>query len=55
MFGHERLVGLPLAIEGLKGLLRTRAATASAITAKAQALDSWTKIRPYLETLASDA
>lgn len=55
LFRHERLVGLPLAIEGLKALLRTRGATASAIAEKAHALGAWTKIRPYLETLVSDA
>jgi predicted transcriptional regulator of viral defense system len=55
LFRHERLVGLPLAIEGLKALLRTRGATASAVAEKAQAIGVWTKVRPYLETLASDA
>lgn len=55
LFRHERLVGLPIAIEGLKELLRTRRSTPGAIAAKAQTLGAWTKIKPYLETLASDA
>lgn len=55
LFRHERLVGLTIAIEGLKELLRTRRSTPGAIAAKAQALGAWTKMKPYLETLASDA
>ena len=55
LFRHERLVGLPLALEGLKALLRTRKATPAAIAQKAQALGAWSKMRPYVETLASDA
>ncbi len=55
LFRHERLVGIPLAIEGLKELLRSRTATVGSVAEKAQALGAWTKIRPYLETLATDA
>ena len=55
LFRHERLVGLPIAIEGLKEVLRTRRTTPGQVAAKAQALGAWTKMRPYLETLASDA
>lgn len=55
LFRHERLVGLPIAIEGLRELLRTRGSTPGAVAAKAQTLGAWTKVRPYLETLAADA
>ncbi len=55
LFRHERLVGLPIAIEGLKEALRTRRVQPSAIAARAHALGAWTKMKPYLETLATDA
>ena len=55
LFRHERLVGLPVAIEGLRELLRTRRSQPGAVAAKAQALGAWTKVKPYLETLAADA
>ena len=55
LFRHERSVGLSIAIEGLKELLRTRRATPGHVAAKAQALGAWTKMRPYLEILATDA
>jgi predicted transcriptional regulator of viral defense system len=55
LFRYERLVGLTVAIEGLKELLRTRRSTPATIASKAQALGAWTKMKPYLETLASDA
>ena len=55
LFRHERLVGLPIAIEGLKEALRSRRAQPGVIAARAEALGAWTKIKPYLETLAADA
>ena len=55
LFRHERLVGLPVAIEGLKETLRSRRAQPGVIAARAEALGAWTKIKPYLETLAADA
>ena len=55
LFRHERLAGLPIALEGLKSLLRSRRATVAAVADKAQALGAWAKMRPYVETLASDA
>ena len=54
LFRHERLVGLSIAIEGLRELLRTRRSTPAAVAAKAEALGVWTKMRPYLEALAAD-
>jgi hypothetical protein len=55
LFRHERLVGLAIAIEGLRELLRTRRSTPGMIAAKAQSLGAWTKMKPYVETLASNA
>lgn len=55
LFRHERLVGLPVAIEGLKETLRSRRAQPGVIAARAESLGAWTKIKPYLETLAADA
>ena len=55
VFRHERLVGMPIALEGLRMLLRSRRAPAAAVAEKAQALGVWSKMRPYVETLASDA
>lgn len=55
LFRHERLVGLPVAIEGLKETLRSRRANPGVIAARAEALGAWTKMKPYLETLAADA
>ena len=54
LFRHERLVGLPVAIEGLKETLRSHRAQPGVIAARAEALGAWTKIKPYLETLAAD-
>ena len=55
LFRHERLVGLPVAIEGLKETLRSHRAQPGAIAARAVSLGAWTKIKPYLETLVADA
>lgn len=55
LFRYERRVGLPIAIGGLKELLRTRRSTPGEVAAKAQALGAWTKMRPYVEALAADA
>ncbi len=55
LFRRERLVGLPLAIEGLKELFRTKRATPGELAARATALGAWPKMRPYVEALATDA
>ncbi|MGE0503766.1 MAG: type IV toxin-antitoxin system AbiEi family antitoxin domain-containing protein [Rhizobiaceae bacterium] len=55
LFRYERLVGLNVAIEGLKEILRTRRSTPAAIADRATALGAWTKMRPYLEALTAYA
>ena len=55
LFRHERLVGLPVAIEGLREALRTRRIQPGLIAARAHELGAWTKMKPYVETLAVDA
>jgi len=55
LFRQERLVGLPIAIEGLRELLRTQRATLRDVAQRAHELGAWTKMRPYVETLAADA
>lgn len=54
LFRFQRLVGLPIAIEGLKELFRARKATAGDVAARAEALGAWPKMQPYVETLAAD-
>lgn len=55
LFRLERLVGLPIAIEGLRELLRSRRATPGELAVRATALGAWPKMRPYVETLSADA
>ncbi len=55
LFRLERLVGLPIAIEGLRELLRSKRAMPGELAARATALGAWPKMRPYLETLSADA
>lgn len=55
LFKFERTVGLPVAIEALKELLRKNLATPGEIAARAEQLGIWAKMRPYVETVASDA
>ena len=55
LFRQERLVGLPVAIEGLKETLRSRRAQPGGIAARAESLGAGTKIKPDHETLAADA
>jgi predicted transcriptional regulator of viral defense system len=54
-FRHERLVGRNLAIESLREALRRRKATPATLADIAMRLGSWTKVRPYLEALTTDA
>lgn len=54
-FRHERTVGRNLGIESLREALRQKAVTPAAISDLAIRLGAWTKLRPYLETLTSDA
>ena len=54
-FRQERTVGRNLAIESLREILRQRKATPAAVADAAMRLGAWTKLRPYLEALTSDA
>jgi predicted transcriptional regulator of viral defense system len=54
MFRYRSVVGLPLAIEGLKEVLRTRMATPADLARIATEERIWSVMRPYLETLAHD-
>ena len=54
MFRYRGVVGLPLAIEGLKEALRTRRATPAELARIATEERVWTVMRPYLEALAHD-
>lgn len=54
MFRYRSIVGLPLAIEGMKEALRTRRTTAGELAQIATRERAWTVVRPYLETLAHD-
>ncbi len=55
LFRQEKMGGLPVAIEGLRELLRTRAATAGEVAERADAMGAGSKMRPYVETLAANA
>lgn len=55
LFRQEKMGGLPVAVEGLRELLRTRAATAGEVAERADAMGVWSKMRPYVETLAANA
>lgn len=54
MFRYRSVVGLPLAIEGLKEVLRTHKATPAELARIAVEERSWSVVRPYLEALAHD-
>jgi predicted transcriptional regulator of viral defense system len=54
MFRYRGVVGLPLAIEGLKEALRTRMATPAELAQIAIEERAWGVMRPYLEALAHD-
>jgi predicted transcriptional regulator of viral defense system len=54
MFRYRSVVGLPLAIEALKEILRTRKATPAELARAAAEERSWSVMRPYLEALAHD-
>jgi predicted transcriptional regulator of viral defense system len=54
MFRYRSVVGLPLAIEGLKEILRSRIATPANLARIASEEGIWSVARPYLETLAHD-
>jgi len=54
MFRYRSVVGLPLAIEGLKEALRTRMVTPAELARIATEERAWSVMRPYLEALAHD-
>jgi len=54
MFRYRTTVGLPIAIEGLKEVLRTRKASPAELARIAVSERAWTVVRPYLEALAHD-
>ena len=53
-FRHRRMVGLPVAIEGLQEALRKRKATPAEIARHAMRGRVWTVVRPYLEALTAN-
>ncbi len=53
-FRFRRIVGLDVALESLRMVLRDRKATFDEIAETAKALRIWTVIRPYLESIAAD-
>jgi predicted transcriptional regulator of viral defense system len=54
MFRYRSVVGLPLAIEGLKEALRTRRVTPAELARIATCERAWSIMRPYLEALTHD-
>ena len=54
MFRYRSAVGLPRAIEALKEILRTRAATPATLARIAAEEHAWRVMRPYLEALTHD-
>ncbi len=54
MFRYRSVVGLPLAIEGLKEALRNRRAAPAELARIATGERAWSVMRPYLEALAHD-
>lgn len=54
-FRHRRVVGLPVAIEGLQEALRRRKATPGEIARHAKLGGVATVMRPYLEALTANA
>ena len=54
MFRYRSVVGLPLAIEGLKEALRNRRAAPAELARIATRERAWSVMRPYLEALAHD-
>lgn len=55
LFKFERAVGLSVAIEGLKELMHLKLAVPGEIASRAEELGVWTKMRPYVEIVASGA
>jgi predicted transcriptional regulator of viral defense system len=53
-FRFRGTVGLDVALESLRMVLRSRKATLDQIAATAKELRIWTVIRPYLESIAAD-
>jgi predicted transcriptional regulator of viral defense system len=53
-FRYRRVVGLDVALEALRMVLRTRKATPDGIASIAKKLRIWTVIAPYLESVAAD-
>jgi predicted transcriptional regulator of viral defense system len=54
MFRYRSVVGLPLAIEALKEVLRTHNATPGELAGIATEEHAWSVMRPYVEALAHD-
>jgi hypothetical protein len=54
MFRYRSVVGLPLAIEALKEMLRTHGASPAELARIAVEEHAWSVMRPYLEALAHD-
>jgi predicted transcriptional regulator of viral defense system len=54
MFRYRSVAGLPLAIEGLKEVLRTRVTMPTELARIATEERAWSVMRPYLEALAHD-
>jgi hypothetical protein len=54
MFLYRNVIGLPLAIEALKEILRTHKANPAELATIAVEEHAWGVRRPYLEALAHD-
>lgn len=54
MFRYRNVVGLPLAIEGLKEVLRRRRTTPAEVARIAVSEHAWSVMRPYMEALAHE-
>ena len=53
-FRYRRIVGLDVALEALRLVLRTRRTTPDEIARLAKQLRIWTVLRPYLESVVAD-
>jgi predicted transcriptional regulator of viral defense system len=54
-FRYRRSVGIDVALEALRMVLRSRKARLAKIVEYAQRLRIWSVVRPYLESLTADA
>lgn len=55
VFRHRNSIGINVAVQGLKEVLRQRKATPSEISAYAIRGGVWSTLRPYLEALTADS